>query len=640
MASEAETILTPGLIFADDYAEYSAPLIAASGDAGGAQFRESATLTVPKLLYLLEHPGTEGAFTHLAVDVLSAFFANHHDWTYEVTVALDGQILGKRLFHKWYGRHQFLIPLPSFRRASHRITLTATPTRSGTPTEEEPHFQVAVYLTSKPRIWRELEKGAIWLFSTARSGSSWLAQDVLCAFGDTRPQDEPGIGKMFAPLQWDPERFFDDGSRNLYIESSRQYETGERPRDPFVLPMFERAFVNLDQDSQILNHHNYEFYHQTLRDVAFEHVLNEWGILDYSKLVFKMPNDSQAADFIMRACPNSNMIFLMRDGRDVMRSRFSPFASRILAETNSRELRRYAISFFSHFWNFQVDIIRSAFEAHAPERRILIRYENLRTNPAESITRLYEHLKAAFPEEHLKPSISLDDALRLAATTRLENIPESERGPDKPRQSGLIGGFREAFNDEEIALMNAIMGPNLVRYGYELTEPANQVPVLEAPSVPGDARRDIDERRTRGEPPANIIKFEPEAVPSGEPLVELPLASPSTVALLGEPTGFFRDGWVRAHGVFRCQALDTITSMSLEIWSPPGDEPLTVTLRVQGENEVTVPAPPGLVSVVRYALHAAPAAEFQVELVANREQRLSDTDGRHAAYVLNSISFS
>ena len=162
MDSEAETILTPGLIFADDYAGYSAPLIGASGDAGGAQFRESATLTVPKLLYLLEHPGSEGAFTHLAVDVLSAFFADHHDWIYEVTVALDGQILGKRLFHKWYGRHQFLIPLPSFRRASHRITLTATPTQSGAPTEEEAHFQAAVYLTSKPRIWHELEKGAIW----------------------------------------------------------------------------------------------------------------------------------------------------------------------------------------------------------------------------------------------------------------------------------------------------------------------------------------------------------------------------------------------------------------------------------------------------------------------------------------------
>jgi hypothetical protein len=119
----------------------------------------------------------------------------------------------------------------------------------------------------------------------------------------------------------------------------------------------------------------------------------------------------------------------------------------------------------------------------------------------------------------------------------------------------------------------------------------------------------------------------------------LPLASPGTVAFLGT-TGFFADGWVRAHAVFRCQALETIASMSLEIWSPSGDELLTVTLRVPGEDEVTVPTPRGLVSVIRYALHAAPDTEFQVELVANHEMRLSDTDARSAAYVLNSISFS
>src|SRR5713101_2901685 len=158
MDSDGGTTLTPDLIFAGDYAEYLAPVIRVSGDAGGAQFRKSATLTVPKLLYLLEHPGTGGAFTHFGVDVLSPFFGDHLDWTYEVTVALDGEVLDKRLFHKWYWRHQFLIPLPVFWRAEHRIGLTATPTRSGTPTKEAAQFKASVLLTSKARIWRELEK--------------------------------------------------------------------------------------------------------------------------------------------------------------------------------------------------------------------------------------------------------------------------------------------------------------------------------------------------------------------------------------------------------------------------------------------------------------------------------------------------
>ncbi len=475
MDKETETTLIPAVIFADDYANYVAPQVTISGDAKAARFRKSATLTVPKLLYLLEHPGGAGAFTHLAVDVWSTFFAKHHDWKYEVTVALDGQQLDKRLFHKWYGRHQFLIPLTSFRRDRHQITLTAMPTEVGASTDEEVRFDTALLLISKPRLWSEFEKRAIWVFSTARSGSTWLASDVICSFSGARLLDEPGIGRMFAPLQWDAERFFDDSSRNFHIEGGWDYEIGEQKRSQPALPMFERAFVNLNQENQVLSHHNYDLYHRMLRDLAFEHVLNEWGMLSYSLLIFKMPNDSHAADFIMRACPQSNMVFLVRDGRDVMRSRFSMFASPVLATTSSRELRRYAISFYSHFWNFQVDIIRSAFDAHAPERRILIKYEDLRAHPVDSIGTLYRHLKSAIADEHLEPWISLDEALQLAETTRLENVPEIERGPDKPRQSGIIGGFREAFDGEEIALMNAIMGPNLARYGYELAQSAVRV---------------------------------------------------------------------------------------------------------------------------------------------------------------------
>jgi hypothetical protein len=111
------------------------------------------------------------------------------------------------------------------------------------------------------------------------------------------------------------------------------------------------------------------------------------------------------------------------------------------------------------------------------------------------------------------------------------------------------------------------------------------------------------------------------------------------VVLLGKPAGFFRDGWVRAHAGFRCRASDRITSMSLQIWAPPGGEPLTLILKVSGEDAVSVSVSPESVCAVRYSLNAAPAAEFRVELVADRERLLSETDDRHAAYVLNSISF-
>jgi hypothetical protein len=454
-----ETVLTPRLVFADEYTGYIPPRVSLSTDGDGTSFRRTARLRAPKLLYLLEHPGGEGAFTHLAVDVLSPFAAEHQNWEFEVTITIDDQQFDKRLYHKWYTRHQFLIPLPLFRGEEREILLNAVPVRNGIPTEDQPNYTIELWLISQPRLWTRLERGAVWVFSTARSGSTWLTNDLLCADLRARPVDEPGIGRMFAPLQWDAERFFDAGTRNSYIESGFAFETGEKPRLRDEIPVFQRSFTNLDLENQILSRHNFDFYHEMLRDVTLGHVINEWGIIGYSRVVFKMPNDSHAADFIMRAFPGSHMVFMMRDGRDVMRSRFSPFASRDLASTEKRELRRFAVFYYSHLWNFQLDIIRSAFEAHAPERRILVYYEQLRRDPVPVITELYRHLgMPGTPEE----------VAALAERTRLENVPAGERGPDKPRQNGIVGGFRHVFDEEEIALMNAIMGPNLTRYGYEL----------------------------------------------------------------------------------------------------------------------------------------------------------------------------
>jgi hypothetical protein len=232
------------------------------------------------------------------------------------------------------------------------------------------------------------------------------------------------------------------------------------PRSQPGMPPFERIFRTLDRETHILNRMNFDLFHRLLRDCVLEHVLNEWGVRHYNRLVFKMPNDSHAADFIMRAFPRSRMVFLMRDGRDVLRSRFTPFASATLAETSNSELRRYAISFYSHFWNFQIDIIRSAYEAHDPDLRHFVRYEDLRSDPVRHIGELLTRIDMELPPQELE---------QLVHDVTLENLAPELRGPDKQRQEGRISGYRRTFSPEEIDLMNSIMGENLQRYGYALT---------------------------------------------------------------------------------------------------------------------------------------------------------------------------
>jgi len=67
---------------------------------------------------------------------------------------------------------------------------------------------------------------------------------------------------------------------------------------------------------------------------------------------------------------------------------------------------------------------------------------------------------------------------------------------------------------------------------------------------------------------------------------------------------------------------------------------LALTLRAPAEADVTLTIPREIPCVLEYALHAAPSAEFSVELLANREAALSDTDERYASYILRSITFS
>src|ERR1700722_10485724 len=203
---------------------------------------------------------------------------------------------------------------------------------------------------------------------------------------------------------------------------------------------------------------NWPMYLETLKDTAFRHVIIEWGMLGYQNVVFKMPNDSHAADVIMQAFPESFMIFLMRDGRDVMKSRFSPFASPDLAATDDPELRLYAIAFWSHFWNFQVDITYSAFSAHPPERSLFLRYEDLRRNTFEELRRIIDQVGIPMTGDALAD---------LVARTTLEHLPAGQRGPGKPRQDGQIGRYASVFSPPEIALMESIMGANLRRFGYE-----------------------------------------------------------------------------------------------------------------------------------------------------------------------------
>ena len=126
------------------------------------------------------------------------------------------------------------------------------------------------------------------------------------------------------------------------------------------------------------------------------------------------------------------------------------------------------------------------------------------------------------------------------------------------------------------------------------------------------------------------------AAPDGSPHLAR-LDQGSRIVPLGEPVGFFEDGWVRARASFRFQASAPITSLSLELWAPPDAQPLSVTMKLSDGTEVTLTAPAGRIAILQFPLDVPAAAERTIELIADREKRLSERDQRHAAYKLGCI---
>jgi len=201
------------------------------------------------------------------------------------------------------------------------------------------------------------------------------------------------------------------------------------------------------------------YLRQWLRDTVLQSVIDEWGLLDYDRVVFKSPNGSHAADLLMDAMPLSKMIFLMRDPRDVLASRFSSFASSVLSETKDEKLRLFAIQYYASFWNFQMSVIERAYDRCRRDRRLYMKYEDLRREDRESHRQLLEFVGHTPSDEELD---------RLMTSARLESMPKEQRGPHLPRNSGKVGRFREFFTAREIESMNRILAPRLRQYGYEL----------------------------------------------------------------------------------------------------------------------------------------------------------------------------
>lgn len=282
-----------------------------------------------------------------------------------------------------------------------------------------------------------LEARTAWILGSPRSGSSWLLR-MLSHHQRVVPIDEPLFGVHLAPLTVN-EAHSVHATRADYCLSA-EYEDAWRP--PLRTLVLNRIAAQVDRAAR----------DQEIADPV---------------PVLKEPNSSHAADLIMSLVPRSRLIFLLRDGRDVVDSMLDAMTRDTWWTTvagrpddaggSGERWRLNTIRDLARVWLHQTEVVAQAFGEHDPERRSLVRYEELLAHPVETLGKLLGSLGLGMGSEDLRG---------VVARQSFSAIPPEDRGRGKVFRTATPGLWREHMTPAEQQLVNELLGEKLEELGY------------------------------------------------------------------------------------------------------------------------------------------------------------------------------
>jgi len=285
---------------------------------------------------------------------------------------------------------------------------------------------------------KELESKIVWVLGTPRSGSTWLCKELLKDKNNVI-WDEPFIEEIFEIIK----KTVKSKTRitNLFFDN--------KFKENCWLPIFRKLIISRTY-----------FHSQNLE----------------KNIIIKEPTGGGGADILMECVKNSKIIFLLRDGHDVVDSFMDAIKPGSWKGGRKVDQKDYQTSFkkkldeysqernkkikkYSKLWNSYISTVLEAYENHPPELRLLVKYEDLRRNTFPELKKIYEFVGIDISDKKLKGKID---------KYAYENVPQSEKGAGKKIRTATPGNYTENFSVDEIELMNSILGDTLKKVGYQI----------------------------------------------------------------------------------------------------------------------------------------------------------------------------
>ena len=237
-------------------------------------------------------------------------------------------------------------------------------------------------------------------------------------------------------------------------EAGEYFEHGQRAEDPSYF--FARRYLPV--------------FRPLLRELMLRGLENQVRHLRPGPLprwvVIKEPNGSHAADTIVSLLPSSRMLFLLRDGRDVVDSLVDAM---FRDKTWWKGTRASFVRPPQERLAVRLPARRpSGFAARWPVNGHLPRYptssgcwsatRSLLSDTPAQLRRIFDWLDL---------DVSEGDVEAIVARNAFEAVPKGRRGPGKAVRAATPGLWRENLTPEEQQAMHEIMGDKLGELGYE-----------------------------------------------------------------------------------------------------------------------------------------------------------------------------